>query len=108
MPDRIVVVYHGRDFLRTLERALRADGFEVAAFDTAMAAATAVLDARKVDLFIAEARGKGPGLRISIAATPGVRNVASAVVLPLTAAIPDVLEAVRTLLSARPGWREVA
>jgi DNA-binding response OmpR family regulator len=52
MPARIVLAHDDADFLRKAAAAIRAAGYEVAAFDRSMAAVDALRNAQTVELLI--------------------------------------------------------
>lgn len=86
MPARIVLVHDDTDFLRKAAAAIRAAGYEVAAFDRSMAALDALRGAQSVQLLITRvnfppgsphgvslasmARRKTPGLKVLFVARP--------------------------------------
>jgi DNA-binding NtrC family response regulator len=102
MPVRVVVVHDDRRLRGALVTALTAEGHNVEAFSTPLSAAEATQSSNKVDLFVAQARGKEPGVRLTLASSAGIRS-SIATVLNDPVAPGDIMVAARQLLSSRTG-----
>ena len=100
MPARVVVVHDNRIFRGALVAALTAEGHQVTAFSTPLQAAEAGEVYNKVDLFVAQARGKEPGIRLTLPSITSIRGPeATTLTDPVSPA--EVMAAARLLLSSR-------
>jgi DNA-binding NtrC family response regulator len=116
MPARIVLVHDGSDFLRKAAAAIRAAGYEVAAFDRSMAALDALRNGQSVQLLITRvefppgsphgvslanvARNKIPNLKVLFIARPEHRRYTDGAseFMPAPVSIPELIDRVSELL----------
>jgi DNA-binding NtrC family response regulator len=117
MPARIVLVHDGADFLRKAAAAIRAAGYEVAAFDRSMAALDALRNGQSVQLLITRvefppgsphgvslasmARRKTPGLKVLFVARPENQEYTQGIgeFMAAPVSIPDLVDRVSVLLA---------
>jgi DNA-binding NtrC family response regulator len=117
MPARIVLAHDDADFLRKAAAAIRAAGYEVAAFDRSMAAVDALRNAQTVELLITRvnfppgsphgvslanmARSKIPNLKVLFIARPEHRQYTDGAgeFMPAPVSIPELVDRVSRILT---------
>jgi DNA-binding response OmpR family regulator len=117
MPAEIVLVHDDDGFRTAATEALEAEGYTVACYPDALAAADALSAVKKVELLITrvlfkEGRSNGanlaamlraqkPALRAIFLAAPDMKEhvVRLGIVMPLSVALPELVEAARACIT---------